>query len=221
MPKNIIVADNLKFVSDSIMLQVQQNFPDSKIVAISSYQELSKIAITRSKKPDLIILDLGLTGMKSFYSVKSLREQMSGSPLLVRLPEKTPLIYLSELFKIGVSGVFSLDTQRDSLPHIINILFEGERYMPYELTHALLRAQEVERNEHSLSQREQEILTLLSIGVSNKEIARYAGIQSSTVKVHNKSIFRKLNVNSRTEAREKYFSGPSVDQYGSTSSTRL
>jgi len=221
MRKNIIVADSLKFVSDSIKLQVQNCFPGSNLLVLSSYQELSKVVLARSNIPDLVILDLDLAGMKSFYSVKRLREKITSSLLLVRVPEKTPLFYLVELFKIGVNGVFSLETQHDSLPHIINILFGGERYMPYDLARALIRSSEAERNEHNLSQREQEILTLLSIGVSNKEIARYAGIQSSTVKVHNKSIFRKLNVSSRAEAREKYFSVSSIHHYGNSISTHL
>lgn len=215
MCKNIIVADSLKFVSDCIESQIQICFPDSNLLVLSSYKELSKVVYARSSVPDLVILDLELAGMKSFYSVKELREKNTDSLLLVRVPEKTPLFYLIELFKIGVNGVFSLDTQHDSLPHIINILFGGERYMPFDLAHALIHSSVTERNEHNLSQREQEILTLLSIGVSNKEIARYTGIQSSTVKVHNKSIFRKLNVRSRAEAREKYISGPSVDHYES------
>ena len=56
----------------------------------------------------------------------------------------------------------------------------------------------------SISPREQEILYSLSIGLSNREIAMQYSISDSTVKTHLENIFRKLEVNSRTQAIAKW-----------------
>ena len=59
--------------------------------------------------------------------------------------------------------------------------------------------------ESGLSPRESEILTLLSKGLSNREIAARLGISSETVRTHLGHTYEKLHVKGRTEAVSKYF----------------
>jgi len=156
--------------------------------------------------------------MKSFYSVKSLMEKCNNIRVLVRVPELIPVSYVQELYDLGVHGVYTLSVNSTSLSHIIGIVLKGEKFIPFDLAETLLRYAERKSDYHKLSRLEREIFILISIGVSNKEIAKYTGIQSSTVKVHNKSIFRKLNVRNRAEAMTKFHSECELDYYDARAS---
>lgn len=58
---------------------------------------------------------------------------------------------------------------------------------------------------NSLSSREAEIISLISKGLSNKEIAKTLYLSVHTVITHTKNIYKKLNVNSRAEAAYEHF----------------
>ncbi len=60
---------------------------------------------------------------------------------------------------------------------------------------------------NNLTQRELEILEILSQGMPNKEIANYLGITENTVEQHLKNIYEKLNIQNRTEATALFLKG--------------
>jgi two-component system nitrate/nitrite response regulator NarL len=111
-------------------------------------------------------------------------------------------------------GILTFSLTAESVIDSIRLIQVGERVVPQELINSLLarEAEELsqsaqtellarpEAREQAPSPREAEILRYLVRGASNKTIARELGITESTVKVHLKSLLRKLRVGNRTQA---------------------
>jgi two-component system nitrate/nitrite response regulator NarL len=102
-----------------------------------------------------------------------------------------------------LSGILTYDLSADALVRSLLLISSGERVFPHDL--ALGRKPAAPSSEHRsndarLSPREKEILSHLVAGHSNKLIARHLGIAEATVKVHLKSVQRKIRVENRTQA---------------------
>ena len=114
---------------------------------------------------------------------------------------------LSMAFQAGVSGYLLKDMSTERLMGSIRLVAMGEKVFPSELADQLtgqtLAGQQndpVTIQSANLSVREAEILRCLALGLSNKEISRRLSISEATVKVHVKSVLRKLGVANRTQA---------------------
>lgn len=94
-------------------------------------------------------------------------------------------------------GILSLDASADELRAAIRALSLG---LIVGETSLLFAAKEETSESSPLTDRETEVLNLLSKGLANKQIANMLGISEHTVKFHVSSIFTKLNVTNRTEA---------------------
>jgi len=110
---------------------------------------------------------------------------------------------LQAVFEAGGDGCLSKDRSADALGQAMRLVIMGEKVFPSEVM-SLLR--QVDRSGGSgtrpngLSARESQILSSLLEGESNKAIANVLRISEATVKVHLKSLMRKLNVTNRTQA---------------------
>ena len=116
-------------------------------------------------------------------------------------------------FRAGASGYVLSSMGSEALVKSLELIVLGQYAIPPQALELLVageraaadRILRVERQRSSaapglLSAREQEILTCISRGMSNKLIAREWNISESTVKVHVKAILRKIRVKNRTEA---------------------
>ncbi|MFZ5905519.1 MAG: helix-turn-helix domain-containing protein [Chloroflexota bacterium] len=99
----------------------------------------------------------------------------------------------------GAWGVLPLETSREELLAAIHALSEGLVVSAAHLLNGRSESRE-ESESPSLSEREIEVLGLLSQGLANKQIAVALGISEHTVKFHVSSIYTKLGVTNRTEA---------------------
>ena len=116
---------------------------------------------------------------------------------------------LFRLFEIGVSGALLDDVSKTTIELALRLISEGEKIYPSNLANVMMeRFQYMSSIAMSdstfenieLSQREQQILGCLASGDSNKRIAIRLNISEATVKVHVKSILRKIKVDNRTQA---------------------
>ena len=109
---------------------------------------------------------------------------------------------LRDAMNAGADGYLMKDVSPEALLQSLELVMMGEKVFPTNLA-AMLFDMNVIAPQHSvrgLSPREQEILQALVTGSSNKLIAIKLGITEATVKVHLKTLLRKLDVNNRTQA---------------------
>jgi two-component system nitrate/nitrite response regulator NarL len=102
----------------------------------------------------------------------------------------------------GADGFLIKNVSPEALIQSLQLIMLGEKVFPTNLASMLLDMNAVspQHSVRGLSPREQEILQALVTGASNKLIAIKLGITEATVKVHLKTLLRKIDVNNRTQA---------------------
>ena len=130
-----------------------------------------------------------------------LRDAYPGARIVVLASDLT-VDALRDAMNSGADGFLMKDVSPEALLQSLELVMMGEKVFPTNLA-AMLFDMNVIAPQHSvrgLSPREQEILQALVTGSSNKLIAIKLGITEATVKVHLKTLLRKIDVNNRTQA---------------------
>ena len=164
----------------------------------------------KSLNPDIILLDVNMPEMSGVETLRALREQGINTPVLMLTMSRDEKD-LEGALKAGAQGYLLKDMDPEELVPALNDAIQGKNVVAKELIGSLTRivqGQTLDTQEHDskdglldeLTPRETEILEHIAEGQSNKVIARELDISDGTVKLHVKSILRKLNVHSRVEA---------------------
>jgi two-component system, NarL family, nitrate/nitrite response regulator NarL len=177
-------------------------------------------AMDNGDAPDLVLYAKPGQDADPAAAVEALRDDMPETPVLV-MAEALDTVEFSASLNAGVSGYLLSDISRDALVHSIRLILLGEKVFATELAKIWLsgglekKLHCAKKLDHKLTGRESEILECLLGGESNKIIARRLEITESTVKIHMKSLLRKINVQNRTQAAiwamEAGFSGSGLN----------
>jgi two-component system nitrate/nitrite response regulator NarL len=151
----------------------------------------------------LIVIDHALGG-SAVQKLKSIQP----SARVVVLAEAAELSYLAEMFGAGADGYILKSISANALIESLRLVLLGEKVFPSILTNflgAMQSQQTVTPSERvrvgdvALSQRELDIIRSLADGHTNKSIAKELSITEATVKVHIKTVLRKLGASNRTQ----------------------
>jgi two-component system nitrate/nitrite response regulator NarL len=157
-------------------------------------------------EPDVILLDMRMPEMDGMDVLRQLRQRGFTKPVAM-LTTSSDERDLVESLRSGAQGYLLKDMEPDQLVVALRDIVAGKTVVAPDLAPVLARVVQGESITPvqgspfaKLTPRENEILVLLAEGQSNKVIARNLGISDGTVKLHVKSILRKLGVHSRVEA---------------------
>ena len=174
------------------------------LAAVGSGQEGLRLAA--ELKPDVVLLDMRMPEMDGMEVLRQLRKNGFKNPVAM-LTTSSDERDLVESLRSGAQGYLLKDMEPDQLVVALRDIVAGKTVVAPDLAPVLARVVQGEKITPSdespfakLTPREIEILALLAEGQSNKVIARNLGISDGTVKLHVKSILRKLGVHSRVEA---------------------
>lgn len=146
-------------------------------------------------QPDLLLIDLNMPDCDGIEAIGRISARRPGAKIII-LSGHEREDDADRGMRAGASGYMLKSAPLDDLMACIHTVLSGKKFMMPEL--ALKLASRIHGNQ--LTPRERDILGHLATGMSNKVIARAAGIGVGTVKFHVKSIMAKLNVCTRTEA---------------------
>ncbi len=169
----------------------------------SACQQMAKAA------PDVVLVDLGLPGMKGDECIVRLKSDLPHLQFLV-LTIKDQEEEIFAALKAGASGYLLKLSSPSEILESIKELYDGGAPMSASIARKVVNhfqngGKEKSPYEDLLTSREKEVLQLLSRGKFYKEIAAELFISIETVKSHCHNIYEKLHVSSRTEAVNKYF----------------
>lgn len=149
----------------------------------------------RAVRPDVVLMDLRMPDMGGVEAIEAIRSIDSDARIIIMTAvDGEEDIYRG--LRAGAKGYILKDAPDQEVVRAVQMTTEGRRYLAQSVAAKL--ADHLDSNQ--LSDRELEILGLMATGLSNKGIARRAGITEGTVKFHVNSILGKLGCASRTEA---------------------
>ena len=174
--------------------------------ALGDGEEGSRLAA--ELEPDVVLLDLRMPGFDGLSVLERLTA-LDPAPAVVMLTTSSDERDLVTSLRAGARGYLLKDMEPERLVDSLAAVVDGETVIAPEMTSVLAKVVKGDGDTpgsgqrgrfSSLTPREFEILRHLAEGRSNKAIARELGITDGTVKLHVRSILRKLDVRSRVEA---------------------
>ena len=162
------------------------------------------VAIAKALDPDLVLLDLHMTGMGGIETLRAIRDADLDCRVVI-LTVSDNADDLVAAIRSGADGYLLKDMEPEDLLTAIDEALNGRTVIGERLNGLLARAIREEatakqRDTATLTDREKEILQGLAQGLANKLIARRLTITEATVKVHVKNLLKKLGFHSRLEA---------------------
>ena len=163
------------------------------------------VSAAGSERPNVILMDIGLpdmTGIEAARLIKSKFPNVAIVALTIHEDEE----YFFKMLEAGASGYVPKRAAPEELLTAIRAAASGEVYLYPSLAKLLVkdylsqeRAVENKPTLNGLTDREQEVLSLLAEGAANDHIADKLVISTKTVERHRENIMRKLNLHSRSE----------------------
>jgi DNA-binding NarL/FixJ family response regulator len=185
-----------------ISLNKEFNVLDTFATAEEAMYELPSL------KPDVVIMDINLPGASGIDCIKEVRNKIPKTQFMMfTVYENDEKVF--EALKAGATGYLLKSTGLVQLIEAVKELHNGGSPMSSNIARKLVNIfHEREKDNvpiEELSNRENEVLQLLSKGLLYKEISDQLSISTSTVRQHIHKIYEKLHVQNRTEAINKAF----------------
>lgn len=201
MKTKVILTDDHILIREGIKQLLE--FDGTMEVVAQAGDGLECLKVCNEVEADILLLDINMPNMSGLDALKELRKNKNDIKVLI-LTVHNETEYLVKATEIGVDGYILKDSGIEELKSAINVIIKGESFIQPSLIPALnnfLINKDMEQDKiSSLTKRELEILKEVSIGKINKEIAIDLNITERTVKNHMVSIFKKIDVNDRTQA---------------------
>ncbi|MFN7184413.1 MAG: LuxR C-terminal-related transcriptional regulator [Thermomonas haemolytica] len=218
----ILLADDHRLIIEGVKLKLAELDPRVDVVVAMSLDELDNALAEHRDNLDLALLDITMPGTHGHAHIARLREAAPALPIIV-LSGSEDVGLMRTLMELGVQGFIPKAYSPDVMLSAIRLVLAGGIYVPplllasaqaqgwhpgdprLQATGASANAQDtgpasLDGLRRLLTERQIDVMRLLSQGKPNKLIARELGISEGTVKIHLAAIFRALNVRNRVEA---------------------
>lgn len=165
----------------------------------------SGLALAAELRPELILLDMNMNEMDGLATLKAIKNIELDSRVIMLTVSDSEEDVIAAL-RSGAEGYLLKDMEPEDTLKYLRQAAAGKMVISERLTellaHALLNnSRQVQNSQQAgLTEREVQILKLVSQGMSNKLVARNLNISEGTVKVHMKHILKKINLRTRVEA---------------------
>ena len=192
----VLIADDHDLLRDTLVLFLE----GQGAITTSTAADLDQARnLIETEAPyDLVLLDLNMPGMNGLSGLKRAMALKDGQRVALMSGAATRQI-AEQALEAGAAGFVPKTLSAKSMINAVKFMAMGEQYAPIEF----MTAAETEAPHplaEKLSPRERQVLKGLTEGKSNKEIARDLAISEPTVKLHMKTLYRKLEVTNRTQA---------------------
>lgn len=161
------------------------------------------VAVSRLEDFDVVVMDLSMPGVSGVVATRQLKQRRADLPI-VSLTRHADETFLHELLRAGASGYVLKQSAHAELLRAIRAAASGRIYIDPALTHHLAApfgadGTPTATRQRGITDRETEVLRLVSQGYSNIEIAAKLELSTKTIEVHKANAMRKLGLNGRIE----------------------
>ncbi len=199
-PLRVLIADDHPLFRDGVVNSLVED-PDIEIVGTASSGE-EAIRMACDLLPDAMLLDITMEGMSGIQAAKAIATQCPATNIIM-LTVSEHEDDLMAAFKAGARGYVLKGISGRELAKVVKTVVRGEVYVSPGLASAMLLEMSTPSPPDpldELTQREIEILELVSDGLTNQEIGDNLHLAEKTIKHYMSNILQKLHVRSRVQA---------------------
>ena len=157
------------------------------------------VRLAEELEPDVVLMDLSMPGMNGVEATALIRAQDPSISILV-LTSLADRSWIMEAVEAGADGYLLKHAEPEVILDGIREVLRGGSPLDPRAARTVLSSRHAEAQPAVLTDREEEVLRLVTQGLPNKSIARRLGISERTVKAHLTHIFQRLGVTDRTQA---------------------
>lgn len=197
----VLIADDHHVVRRGLLFFLKTQ-KDIEVVGEASNGK-EAVQLTEKLLPDIVLMDLVMPEMDGIQATKKIKEKHDAIQVLM-LTSFSDRDHVLPAIEAGAAGYQLKDIEPDELVAAIRKIMAGENMLHPDACELLVEAEKEEENLphvcHPLTPRERDVLSELTKGKSNREIASSLFVTEKTVKTHISNIFSKLQVQDRTQA---------------------
>ncbi|KAB0266029.1 response regulator transcription factor [Microvirga brassicacearum] len=197
----IVIADDHPLFRGALRQAVGSIMPKARVIEANGMEDLNTV-LGHERDVDLILLDLTMPGVQGFSGLMTLRAQHPELPVvIVSATEEATVI--RRAMEFGAAGFIPKSIDIDSIGGAIEAVLAGDTWTPPDVDLDAAEDKETAdlvRRLGTLTPQQVRVLTMLSEGLLNKQIAYELSVSEATVKAHVSAILDKLGVDSRTQA---------------------
>jgi DNA-binding NarL/FixJ family response regulator len=199
----VAIVEDIREIKEGLEILIDSEEGFTCLKTFSNGEEAVKVL--PGLCPDVVLMDINLPGINGIEAVRRLKAECPHTQFIMStVYEDDENIF--ESLKAGASGYLLKKTAPSRILDSITEVYHGGSPMNSQIARKVIASFQQKRTideTEILTQREKEILKLLSKGLRYKEIAAELHISMDTVRSHTRNIYEKLQVQSRTEAINK------------------
>jgi DNA-binding NarL/FixJ family response regulator len=202
LPIKVIIAEDHEMVREGLKMIV--NSQDDMEVVGEAGNGREAIELAKALHPDVVLMDISMPELNGLKAAATLKRIMSDTKILT-LTRHSDEAYMQELFQAGVSGYLLKQSAASELTRAIHTVMRGENFLDPAVAGKVFSGYadrpklRGERDNASLTNREEEVLCDIALGYSNREIADKLGVSVKTVEAHKSNAMQKLSISTRRE----------------------
>ena len=198
----LIIADDHELFRSGLA-ELLKKHDDIKIIkSVADGFEFMEI-INSQFEADIVLLDITMPNMDGFQVLKELKTSGSNiKPIVISMHSDGN--YIAKCAKMGAYGYLLKNTDESELIFSIRTVYKGKKYFSSEISEKMINFMSTQSiSENVLSNKETEVLGLISKGLTTKEIAARLFVSSRTIETHRTNILKKLEVKNTAELIKK------------------
>ncbi len=191
----VLIVDDHRLVRTGIRSLIC-DMPDVEVVAEAASGE-EAVAMVHQVRPNLVIMDEDMPGIGGVEATRRILKGKRSTQVLIIAVELSPLT-IKRLRESGANGFLNRDCSADELVQAIRAVTEGQRYICTEIAQKLalsvMPGGEGDQTFESLSERELQVLKMVTRGEGIQAIAEILSLSPKTVSTYRYRLFEKLSV---------------------------
>ncbi|GAA0321716.1 response regulator transcription factor [Bacillus carboniphilus] len=203
-PIKVLLVDDQELIRESLSIVLDMD-EDLEVVGIAANGQ-EALFLCEDLQPDVVLMDIHMPVMDGMAATKEVKEKWPGIKVII-LTTFQEINHVVDALTIGAEGYLLKAIHPKDLISGIKLIHHGGTLLPQDLAKLLVQKlqkdEPVKNDKFGLTDRELEVLTSLSQGLGNKQIAERLFLSEGTVKNYISNIYHKLEVKDRFQAAQK------------------